>query len=479
VLPCTAPCNVKLQQKSEFMIPQVKIFPSKLRRWLQALRSISGLSNEVRRLGAELPRLTEKTAQASTQMNANLREGDERFSALYESVAVRTALLEARIRHIDAEHGKLFILHQEAASRTAELEERMRLTGDGNAELAAQWDDLRKGLLSGIANGGGDRAVAPIVEQMTALFDRLTEQHNIVVAERDMLKNRGTGLLARLRQVTRQNTGKISIPKLSEPSTYLPLHVIDVGAQPLASEDHVYAALKATGSCLITGFEPLADKAGPTEPGVRNLSNFIGAGGPAVFHVAHFDPTSSLLEANLPFLRQFMTLADMCKSVSEHSVQTTRLDDIPEIIDCDFLKLDVQGGELDALRGADRLLERTVVVHTEVEFSYVYKNQPLFADVDVYLRSKGFELIDLIKFGHNPYAEMPSLRSASRLLWSDAIYFRGTDALATLGPQKLLRAAYIAHVNYGMWDLAAHILARYDRDFGSNLLGEYLAAVDR
>ena len=128
------------------MIPQVKTFPSKLRRWLQALRSISGLSNEVRRLGAELPRLTEKTAQASTQMNANLREGDERFSALYESVAMRTALLEARIRHIDAEHGKLFILHQEAASRTAELEERMRLIGDGNAELVAQWDDLRKGL---------------------------------------------------------------------------------------------------------------------------------------------------------------------------------------------------------------------------------------------------------------------------------------------------------------------------------------------
>ena len=271
-----------------------------------------------------------------------------------------------------------------------------------------------------------------------------------------------------IQEMLRPNGAEKPFPKLAaKPSSYLPLQLIDVGAQPLVSEDHVYATLKRAGACLITGFEALPDKDPPSESNTRMLNIIVGAGGPAIFHVAQFDPTSSLMEANFPFLRQFMALADMCKAVSEYPVETTRLDDISDIPDCDFLKLDIQGGELDVLRGANRLLERTVVVHTEVEFSQVYRDQPLFADIDTHLRGKGSELIDLIKFGHNTYAELPSRRTASRLLWSDAIYFRNVETLSNLGAQKLMRAAYIAHVNYGMWDLAAHILARYDAKYGS------------
>jgi len=86
--------------------------------------------------------------------------------------------------------------------------------------------------------------------------------------------------------------------------------------------------------------------------------------------------------------------------------------------------------------------QRAPVVHTEVEFSQVYRDQPLFAEIDTHLRAKGFELIDLIKFGHNTYAELPSRRTASRLLWSDAIYFRNVDAMSALSAPKLLRAAF-------------------------------------
>ena len=373
----------------------------------------------------------------------------------------------------------------EMADRLKEVEDRLQLEqrsgimAEQNSAMRSRWDELQIELLS-----TKKQMIPPILGKVTAMLDHLIEQQRVVVAERDVLKNRKNELLARIRQTGHQK-GTIRselllpFPKLTEPPSYLPIHVIDVGAQPLVSEDHVYAALKKMGPCIIIGFEALADKAIPSDENVHILNNVIGAGGPAAFHVAYFDPTSSLLEANLPFLRQFMTLAEMCKTVSEHAVETTRLDDIPEIADCDFLKLDVQGGELEVLRGAGRLLGRTIVVHTEVEFSHVYKDQPLFTDIDTYLRAQGFELIDLVKFGHNTYAALPSARSASRLLWSDAIYFRSTDSLAALGPQKLLRAAYIAHVNYGMWDLAAHILARYDSEVGASLLPEYLVAVDR
>ena len=70
-------------------------------------------------------------------------------------------------------------------------------------------------------------------------------------------------------------------------------------------------------------------------------------------------------------------------------VSTRRLDDLSEIAALDFLKIDVQGSELSVFNGARRHLERAVAVHTEVCFLPLYKNQPLFGDIDVDLRRRG------------------------------------------------------------------------------------------
>lgn len=46
--------------------------------------------------------------------------------------------------------------------------------------------------------------------------------------------------------------------------------------------------------------------------------------------------------------------------------------------------------ELDVIKRASRLLEKTLVVHTEVEFIPMYRNQPLFGEIDIALRSHNF-----------------------------------------------------------------------------------------
>jgi FkbM family methyltransferase len=61
----------------------------------------------------------------------------------------------------------------------------------------------------------------------------------------------------------------------------------------------------------------------------------------------------------MEFLSQFMALPIMCDVVSTQGVQTTRLSEIGE---CDYLKIDVQGGELDVLKGAQRLLESIIAI---------------------------------------------------------------------------------------------------------------------
>ena len=61
-----------------------------------------------------------------------------------------------------------------------------------------------------------------------------------------------------------------------------------------------------------------------------------------------------------------------------------------------LLKLDTQGSELDILQSIDdRGWDDVLAIELEVEFIEVYRGQPLFANVDAFLRSRGMLLFDL------------------------------------------------------------------------------------
>ena len=62
--------------------------------------------------------------------------------------------------------------------------------------------------------------------------------------------------------------------------------------------------------------------------------------------------------------------------------------------ECDFIKIDIQGGELEVLKGANRILGETLGLELEVEFIEMYKNQPLFGEICKYLETKNFHFMD-------------------------------------------------------------------------------------
>lgn len=65
----------------------------------------------------------------------------------------------------------------------------------------------------------------------------------------------------------------------------------------------------------------------------------------------------------------------------------------------DFLSMDIQGGEFDALVGAKEALNRNVLgVVTEVEFFEIYKDQPLYHDQARILDEFSFRLVDIPGF---------------------------------------------------------------------------------
>ncbi len=134
--------------------------------------------------------------------------------------------------------------------------------------------------------------------------------------------------------------------------------------------------------------------------------------GPLRFEVCDRDVMSSMLPASATTQRY-----QGAGAAISHTVDTLkrRLDRaFAETID--VLKLDIQGHELEALRGAGRLLADIQVVLTEVEFTPLYDGQPLFADIDAFMRSQGFRLFNLYDLWCHPDGQITA---------GDAIYVNG------------------------------------------------------
>ncbi|MEO6231212.1 MAG: FkbM family methyltransferase [Ferruginibacter sp.] len=81
-----------------------------------------------------------------------------------------------------------------------------------------------------------------------------------------------------------------------------------------------------------------------------------------------------------------------------------------------ILKLDIQGSELNALKGAKNLLEAKKIdlIYTEAYFVQQYVNQPLFHEIADYLLRHGYLLQDI----YNP------IYGNGKLAWCDAVFIR-------------------------------------------------------
>ncbi len=186
--------------------------------------------------------------------------------------------------------------------------------------------------------------------------------------------------------------------------------------------------------------------------------------------------SSSLYPPNEALLRHYVDLEVMYPS-ERYEIDVITLDAFMEregMEDVDFIKADVHGSELDIFGAATKAMPQLVGVCIEVMWAPLYKSQPLFGEVDTFLRSYGLQMHHFFGMGGR-HIKNTVIHGEAQALWSDAIYFPDMDTVEVLPGEKLLKLAVMAGM-YNALDLAQHALRRHDEVTGSALLPGFVEA---
>ncbi len=253
-----------------------------------------------------------------------------------------------------------------------------------------------------------------------------------------------------------------------------PFTILDIGGR--------YASLPEFRGieqlCNVVAFEPDQAEAARLEQASETMSyqNYTcfpyalsDVTGDLPIYVTRNPACSSIYPANTPELIGFQSLLSVTETIRKESCPAVRLDDflqensVPSI---DYVNLDVQGGEIRVIEGGyNTFKEQVLVLWTEVEFTAVYENQPLFRDVDALLSSLGFKLLGFAKIRarkRDNIADCPE--ALGEVMWSNALYVRrpefflSTPASLQRLPKFMLLLEMFKHPGY-----ALHVLDELER----------------
>lgn len=227
----------------------------------------------------------------------------------------------------------------------------------------------------------------------------------------------------------------------------------------------------------VIGFEPDPDECKRLNETTGSNQRFFAVAlldknGKARLNLTRKPRCSSIFEPNPALIGRFIA-SENYDVVDSLEVPCSTLDEVSRtggIKDIDFIKLDTQGSELQILQGAESVLAKFCVfgIEIELEFSPLYRGQPLFGDVDRFLREKGFALFDIaVPLGRKirKAVEKQDKYLKGQVLWAHAVYFRDlasaeNGCLEKISPEKAAKNIAIAEL-HGFNDFAVELLDSY------------------
>jgi FkbM family methyltransferase len=223
------------------------------------------------------------------------------------------------------------------------------------------------------------------------------------------------------------------------------------------------------------GFEPepeayshlSEDRAGPWRNLAVHRLAIAGSSGDRRLHIPSDPQGASLLEHDPAIGRRFgyPQLFDLART---ETIATTTLDEAATRFGLDaaaYLKLDVEGAEMEVLQAGETVVASLVAIKTEAAFLPFRKNQPLAWDLAAHLGARGFEIMDVSephRWRHGPAAPHPYLRrqppaySRGQAVQCDLLFFRAAAGMAD--DDQAVRGALIA-LALGYFDHAASLFA--------------------
>ncbi len=237
--------------------------------------------------------------------------------------------------------------------------------------------------------------------------------------------------------------------------------IVDIGANPIDG-DPPYKPMLSKALCNITGFEPqelaLAELLKKKSKFERYLPYAVGDGNVHTLNICRASGMTSLFEPDATTLELFDILKPLAEVTQRIEIHTRKLDEIIEIEKLDFLKIDIQGGELLVFKNGVNKLANAVAIQVEVSFVTLYKNQPTMGEIDIELRRQGFIphcfaavkkwAISPCVVNNNPHEPL------NQLLEADIVYVRDFSKPEFMTDEQLKHLAMIVHYCYGSFDLA-------------------------
>ena len=190
------------------------------------------------------------------------------------------------------------------------------------------------------------------------------------------------------------------------------------------------------------------------------------------FYETYLPVCSSLYKPKDEFLKLYNNLnVAYLKNTTE--IETISLDEFSNnhrLEHVDFIKIDIQGAELDVFKGGKKTLEKTLMIVSEVEWVEQYINQPLFGDVSSFLRKKDFMLHKFLGYGTRalkPIILNQNKNFGTQFIWSDALFIRNIMNVSKLSDEELIKSAVFSYI-YKSPDLTYFYLTKFDEKNNSS-----------
>lgn len=187
---------------------------------------------------------------------------------------------------------------------------------------------------------------------------------------------------------------------------------------------------------------------------------------------------TSLYRPNGELLHQYNGL-DVARLKSVTSMDTISLDYFTKsngIETVDFIKIDIQGAELDVFMGGTDTLLNVVAIVSEVEFIPLYYKQPLFGDVCNYLAEQNFmfhKFLGMAGRTLKPLVVNNDECFATQYMWSDAVFIRNILDISNFNPEKKLKMGILTYL-YGSPDVSFHCFQLFDEQHGTSISAQML-----